>query len=559
MHASGMSTVFFCGIPCSQPNGWEVHQAPPAAALQGYPGTAQFSLEVHELNFYADVYNEHHACCWPRLVLDTHLGQSAEEVAHAQAARSASRGSEGPFIVPPSVADGAADASSALYMDHVCAVMKQLYMAQLEKVPRAAFARRALFHQGVPPVLRCHEHSDSFVYVMSGQLRLFHRCRTGSWRKGRPCEGHRRHCTHGPTADHLARDVFPLVLVMAPADDCAPYVDAEPPVASAATQWRTKPLVLALESVVAVQSRSPEEAGEEDEVWCAAYSPFTWVCSPLGNQKVSVLIKSTAALRRMPRTQPHDAVKSAATKRAAMARRPPPTGSELGDPLQPLGLCFTVYASLYTCEAAKERVFRSLASSDVYNLHVTRSMRFGLGGPDLYKRAVLGADDEALSHARSRRPAQLMRLLDEKLQLVTDTASRASESDMTGTAAAGHGATREVARPQMSKIPRRENDGEPPSTGGDAGSQETRFVPLVTAYRIAELRTVRPIEREWCRLPKSITLASILRQPTSSASPHSGWPLRVGRHTSDGSAPAAELSSLATLQELAEALRSVSP
>ncbi|KAG5492160.1 hypothetical protein GH5_01067 [Leishmania sp. Ghana 2012 LV757] len=554
-----MSSVFFCGIPHSPPNAWEVHQATPVATLQGYQSTSHFSLELHELSFYVDVYNEHHTCCWPRLVLDAHLGNSAKAVAHADTVSPASQRVERPSLGSSAVTEGTAGASSSLYIDHISDVMMQLYRAQREKVPRAAYARRALFHQGVPPVLRCHDHSNSFVYVVSGQLRLFHSCRRGTVPKCHRCVEHRRGCKHGPTADHLARDVFPLVLIMAPGDDCAEYVDAEPPVASAATQWRTKPVVLALESVEAAQALPTAEAGKTDEVWCAAYTPFTWICNPLGNQKVSVLIKSTAATRRMPRTQSHDAVKSASSKRAAMARHVHPRGDKAGDLLPPLRLSFAVYAALYTCEAAKERVVQSLVSSDVYNLHVTKGMRFGLGGADLYKRAVLGTDEEALLHARSRRPAQLMRLLDEKLECVAHGAWRASGPGKTPNTDSADGAAREAGRPAAWQLPGGEDDSKPPSTEGEAGCQVPHLVPLVTAHHIAELCTARPIEREWCLLPKSITLASVLRRPRSSASSQSGWPLRVMRHTSEGSTHAVELSSLATLQELAAALRRVSP
>ncbi|KAG5491162.1 hypothetical protein JIQ42_01059 [Leishmania sp. Namibia] len=554
-----MSSVFFCGIPHSQPNAWEVHQAAPVATSQGYQSISHFTLELHELRFYVDVYNEHHTCCWPRLVLDAHLGKSAKAVAHAETASAASQGVERPFLGSSAVTEGTAGASLSLYIDHISDVMKQLYRAQREKVPRAAYARRALFHQGVPPVLRCHEHSNSFVYVVSGQLRLFHSCRRGTVLNGHRCDEHRRGCTHGPTADHLARDVFPLVLIMAPGDDCAEYVDAEPPVASAATQWRTKPLVLALESVEAAQSLPTAEAGKVDEVWCAAYTPFTWICNPLGNQKVSVLIKSTAATRRMPRTQSQDAVKSASSKRAAMAKHVQARGNEAGDLLPPLRLSFAVYAALYTCEAAKERVVQSLVSSDVYNLHVTKGMRFGLGGADLYKRAVLGTDEEALLHARSRRPAQLMRLLDEKLECVVHGAWGASGPGKKPNTGSADGASREAVRPAALQLPGGEDDSRPPWTEGEAGCQVSHLVPLVTVHHIAQLCTARPIEREWCLLPKSITLTSVLRRPRSSASSHSGWPLRVMRHTSEGSTHAVELSSLATLQELAAALRRMSP
>ncbi|CBZ30834.1 conserved hypothetical protein [Leishmania mexicana MHOM/GT/2001/U1103] len=541
VYVSCMSSVLFCGIPHSVPNTWEVHQAPPATNLKGHHGRSHFSLDVHELKFYADFYNEHHTCCWPRLVLDAHLGKSAEEVAHAHSAVAASENLKRTFLGPSAAAEDTTEASVSLYTDHVAKVMEQLYMAQQEKAPRAAYARRALFHQGVPPVLRCHEHSDSFVYVLSGQLRLFHSCRIRNWVSDHQFDERESHCSHGPTADDLARDVFPLVLLMAPGDDCAAYVDAEPPVASAATQWRTKPLVLALESVETVHSPSLNEGGEEHEMWCAAYTPFTWICNPLGNEKVSVLIKSTAAMRRLPRAQKHDTATSAASKRSAMTQQIESPAAELPVSLQPLWLSFTVYASEYACEAAKERIMRALASSDVYNLHVTKGMRFGLGGADFYKRSVLGPDEEALSHARNRRPAQLMRLLDDKLELVTDAPSREA-----------------VGLPSL-KVSRHESDGEPPSTAAGEECQSPRLVPSVVTYRVAQLCTVRPIEREWCRLPKSITLASVLPGPAGITPSQSGWPLRVLPHASEGADPVVELSSLATLQDLAAALRSVSP
>ncbi|CAJ1993096.1 hypothetical protein conserved [Leishmania donovani] len=556
-----MSSVLFCGIPHSQPNAWEVHQAPPATALKGRHGSPHFSLEVHELKFYADFYNEHHKCCWPRLVLDAHLGKSAEEVAHAHAhaAGSAAENLKRTFLESSVAAEDAAEASLSLYTDHMAEVMEQLYMTQQEKAPRAPYARRALFHQGLPPVLRCHEHSDSFAYVLSGQLRLFHSCGSRSWVSDHQFDGRESRCSHGDTADDLARDVFPLVLIMAPGDDCALYVDAEPPVASAATQWRAKPLVLALESVDPVRSPSLNEGGEEHEMWCAAYTPFTWICNPLGNQRVSVLIKSTAAMRRMPRMQKHDTAKSAASKRSALTRQMESPGAGASASLQPLRLSFIVHASQYACEAAKERVVRTLASSDVYNLHVTKCMRFGLGGADFYKRAVLGADEEALSHARSRRPAQLMRLLDDKLELVTDATSRTTKPEERLNSSSGDGASRESVGSPSLKVPRHEADGEAPSTAAGAECQLPCLVPSVATYPIAQLCTMRPIEREWCRLPKSITLASVLPRPRGITPSHSGWPLRVLAHANDCSDPVVELSSLATLQDLAAALRSVSP
>ncbi|CAJ1012218.1 hypothetical protein Q4I28_007531 [Leishmania naiffi] len=554
-----MCFVSFCGIPHSRPNAWEVLQVPPPATWKDEDDTPHLSLEVHELKFYADFYKEHHTCCWPRLVLDAHLGKSSEEVAHAQSTSTASEDLGRTSPGPSGAAEDAAGASLALYVNHVAEVMEQLYRSQLAKVPRAAYARRAVFHQGVPPVLRCHEHNDSFVYLVSGQLRLFHRCRPRKLVRAHQVDECESRCTHGPTVEDVARDLFPLVLIMAPRDDCAAYVDAEPPVASAATQWRTKPLVLALERVEVVGSPSLDEAGEEDQVWCAAYTPFTWVCNPLGNQKASVLAKSPAAMRRMPRTQQHNAVKSTSSKRTAIAQHLTLPDTELGDSLQPLCLSFMVYASQYTCEAVRKRVVQSLASRDVYNLHVTKSMRFGLGGADLYKRAVLGTDEEALSHARSRRPAQLMRLLDDQLECVVNGTSKAADSEEKRNITSGDGATREFVGSPPLKLPRHEADGEAPLRAGDVKCQLPRLVPSVTTYPIAQLCTMRPIVREWCRLPRSTTLASVLPRPTSITSPHSGWPLRVRRHSNEGSAHVVELSSLATLWDLAAALRNVPP
>ncbi|GET92800.1 hypothetical protein, conserved [Leishmania tarentolae] len=554
-----MSSGFFCGIPHNPPNAWEVHQGPAAKPLKGPYGSPSLSLKVHELTFYADFYNEHHTCCWARLVLDAHLGKCAEEVAHANPTVFVPQTPKQTFLGPSAETEDTTATSLSLYTAHVANVMEQLYLRQQEKVPRAACARRALFHEGVPPVLRCHEHSDSFVYVLSGQLRLFHSCRIGNWTNNPQGDGYQNRCSHGPTTDDLARDVFPLLLVMAPEDHCAQYVDAEPPVASAASQWRTKPLLLALESVETVPPRTGNEGGEEQKLWCAAYTPFTWICNPLGNQNVSVLFKSTAAMCRMPRTQKQDTAKSAAATRHRMPQKFQSREAEPRDSLQPLRLSFIVYASQYACETTKERILQALASSDVYNLHVTKTMRFGLGGADFHKRALLGVDEEALSHARSRRPAQLMRLLDEKLEVVTQATWRTRNTEESLNTSSGDNVSREPVGSPSLKAPRHEGNEDPPSPVDRAECALPRLVPSVATYRIGKLCTTRPIEREWCRLPKSTTLASVLPEPTSIGSAHSGWPLRVVPHASEFSDLVVELSPMATLQDLAAALRSVSP
>ncbi|KAG5492703.1 hypothetical protein JKF63_01283 [Porcisia hertigi] len=543
-----MSSVLFCGIPCSPPNAWELHRLSPVATSQEHHGTSLFSLEVCDLKFYADFYNDHHKCCWPRVVLDAHLGKSADEVLQPQSRSTASdkvAHQQPASLTGPGLADGAL---LSVYGRHVAEVMEQLYLTQAEKLPRAALARRALFHQGVPPVLRCQEQSDDFVYVLSGRLQLFHACTRTTSPSYPHLQARGSCCTHGTSADDVARDVFPLVLVMAPGDDCVAYIDAEPPSASEATQWRTQPLVLALESVKPVSLADPNGVGEKGEVWCAAYTPFTWICNPLGNQWASV--KSATAVRRRPRRQQRDAAKS------RYLRGP---GEEAPAALEPLRLSFTVYASQYTCEDAKHRIVHSLASSNVYNLHVTKNMRFGLGGADLYKRVMLGVDEEALSQARGRRPAQLMRLLDEKVQVVDDPASKALESGEKPEISLGdEAAIRAVGSPSL-KVPRLEGDDEPSATVADAERRCSHAIRAVTTYPIAQLCTQRPLEREWCRLPNCTTLASVLPQPTRGALSNSGWPLRVIRDSGESLTYAAELSSLATLQDLATALRSVLP
>lgn len=511
-----MSASHFCGLPCTESNAWEVHQCAPG-----------FSLEIHELQFCADFYNAHHACCWPRLLLDTHLGRAAAEM---KAAGTSSAAAE----------------RVTFYTDHIATVADQMFAAQQATLPRAPSVRRVLFHDSVPPVLRCHAQSDGGVYVLRGQLRLRHRCvlPLSSPLPPQTAEQQGTHeaapaCTHGATADALARDVFPLVLVMAPSETCASHVDADPPTASAATAWRAKPLVLALQSVTqepptAAGTQSSDTTpgtqqglGQRTAEWCARYTPFLWVCNPAGNQCRSPASRGGPSKGRG--RQLKDAQGDGATS------------------LTPLRLSFTVHASQYTSASARLRVLEAIESGDTYSLHVTKRVRFSLAAPEVYERAVLGAEREALNQARGRRTRQLMRFFDHTAR------------------GPGGGAT-----PEHPKRRRTESmaAGLSPASS-DTPTQSCRGVPLVTTSLVGHLGTAHAIRCEWCRLPRATTLASVLAprsasrvdaataDAASTAESSSPWPLRLQAPLANRSGAVVELSSLDTLQRLSTALRSI--
>lgn len=627
-----MSSSYFCGIPYTPSNQWELRLSSPAAT--GSQLMTPSSRQHHDvvphlkaLNFFVDVYNEHHTCCWPRTLFDTHVGRAAEAVySLAESACSARQHRRKDSAVfkdsgEETEEEESKDASPAVYVNHVMHVAEQLFRAQQEKVPRAPQARRIVYHGAVPPVLRCSPNSDSIVYVLQGQIELHHRCQRNTGGKAEEENsaesdappGQRRHCAcrYVPRADALARDVFPPFLVMAPSGACAGFVDSEAGSASATSEWQASPLVLALESIAQADAAptrhlgglTAEAAVNGDDLWCATYSPFSWICSPLGNAHVSSLIRSTAAVLHVPRrgsrvSRSVNTNTKTSTTAFASHQRDGGRGRRDGDQndtitssteLPPLHLAFDLYRTVYTSPAAQQHVLRELETAHLYKPHITQILRFGFGGSGSSGATAAGEEEESLQEVTAerlaavyaRRPSLLMRHLEATLS-VTNTAATSFIADASvvkvGEGTATEGASARLSSPPR-KVPRStptadlENSRVREEASGSCGREK----PCVGLAHLALLRTAAPIARELCTLPRSTTLVSVLRKRSqqrpqgeenedvageakNAGHRRDGWPLRIGFGDVNGEQETcvAKLSSLDTLRDLAEALRRVS-
>ncbi|KPA86281.1 hypothetical protein ABB37_00508 [Leptomonas pyrrhocoris] len=625
-------TFNFCGIPCTPPNQWELQFQPlivdGASEASRTDAHHVVAPQLQSLDFYADFYNEHHTCCWPRTLFDTHIGEAAEAVACASAKIHLKEGSSFSPSEGGNVAGGVdgngqynrketAGNQADVYLQHVIQVAEQLFRAQLEKPPRAPHARRIVYHQAVPPVLRCSEHGDSLVYVLKGQIVLRHCCHccdpheTSPTRNGCYSESKEHRCSHAQRPDALARDIFPLFLLMVPSAECAGYLDSEAGSASESNEWRAQPMVLALESVSQANQapEATEMSGDCSEGdgrrrsgprWCAVYSPFTWLCNPLGNQRVSSLLRTNAAVTRVPRRPPHtrstplfssrrgrtSPFPAEAPQRGGKGGRS--NGGGVGADLSPLTLAFGLYATVYTSPAAKQHILAEVHTRLLYVPHVTQAVRFGFGGST-------GADGEAaeenaaqLALARSRRPKQLMRLLESTMkyraatpnsEVIVAAEDVKGEEGKDNDAGPSHGTTHashDCISPPRKASRRHAQQEVTPITPAHQERSPVVEVPAVRTSFVGTLRTARPVARELCAVSRSTTLVSVIRkmsQPTQTGEGgcgqklqacgqrdgKEGWPLRVQMDRADKTPEVVELSPLHTLQDVANALRRVGP
>ncbi|KPI90226.1 hypothetical protein ABL78_0608 [Leptomonas seymouri] len=620
----------FCGIPYTQPNQWELQLPPLAddgrAGASNAEAVGALTLQLPSFDFYADFYNEHHTCCWPRTLFDTHVGEAAEAVERGCAEDKF--GADATFS--PAEGEGKAgefegsqqDSSRArrnikadVYVKHLIQVAEQLFGAQQEKPPRAPYARRIVYHNAVPPVLRCSEDSDAFVYVLQGQFVLQHCCRRRcsaellQERRDFGCDCTEQQCTHAQRMDALAGEVFPLFLIMVPSADCAGYVDSEAGSASKSNGWRAQPLVLALESVTPTdpaptETKDHEKSNQGDEHrrgdprWCATYSSFTWQCNLLGNQRMSSMVRTTAAVARVPRRRPRTRPAALFSLRREGKSPSDSVGLEqlnsqggcrssdgVAANLPPLSLAFDIYATVYTSKAAKQHVLSQMRASRIYVPHITRTIRFGFGGSTSADGEVVEMNDEKLALARSRRPKQLMRLLESSITLRSvlpdNKASAPAEVDVRDEEGGNHAGDLVHAPQECCCFPPRKTPccvaQQEESQRTSAHPQQTCVVaePCVRTSFLGTLSTVQPIARELCVLPRSTSLVSVLRKRTQSEPGRGGthqqkreacvqrdcsggWPLRVKIDVAADAERVVELSPLHTLQDLANALRDVS-
>lgn len=636
----------FCGVPCALPNQWELHlqllsrwhtnsdvvTAPASSEAQQ---CSRLVPQLRSLNFYADFYNEHHACCWPRTLLDTHMGQAAEAMAHESVSERAGTCLSSQDETTSPAGAVALPGRTDVLMQHVSQVAEQLFHAQQDTLPRAQRARRIVYHCAVPPVLRCSGRGDSLVYLLEGQMVLWHRCRgsasaekrkdNGTCKRARPAGGGYA-CTHAQHSDALARDVFPLFLVMAPSTECAAYVDSETGSASEASQWRSRPLALALESVTRADEEPFKNCDDSDGEgepsvgnesggkcqcagvsWYATYSSFSWLCNPLGNQHASSLVRTNATVPRVQRCRlptksgaapVHKKGKRSAagqlfggdgatTDRGNSVSSNSGTGA-VAEFLPPLSLAFDLYATVYTSDAARRHILTEMQASQFYTPHVTQTMRFGFGGSASAEAEAAEWQAGQLAAARSRRPGQLMRLLETKMKcraLITPCSSARS----CVTDAEAHDEVGNVGTSTAAVGERNDNDDDSPprkaachtfpesdSTGQAQSSWQVFEVPCVRTVLLGTLCTRRPVTRERCAMSKGTTLVSVLRKrsqcegsvaasvvqkPTADeprGAPKEDWPLRVRLDSGTSVSPMVVLSPLSSLQDLSNAFRSVS-
>lgn len=623
----------FCGVPCSPLNSWELQLCGPAMETDAeFPASNThsrlFTPQLQSLQFYADFYNDHHACCWPRTLLDTHMGLAADAISTPNVTSTRKR--ERSDAMEPERAESGSDkggrgtderetgavveeAKRRSYVQHVIQVVEQLASVQRLKTPRGPHARRIVYRQAVPPVLRCSESNDGLVYVLQGRIQLLHTCQHSLPSKSSGEAGQRQHsasaqrsvCTHPCDVDGVARDVFPLFLVMAPSDECALFVDSEAGSACEATQWKSQPIVLSLESVRSGENpRTPTNESElssqfslptpvsgitdEPISWCATYSVFTWIVNPLGNQYVSSLVRSVASDSRASRRRGKvtGTAKNNARKSALHS-----TAQEPGF-LAPLLFSFDLFGTVYSSTAAKRHILTEVEKYEFYTPHVTQAIRFSLGKHHR-KEAEVAGDAPALRDevseaqvrlAYARRPQQLMRLLDTTMKVpasctdssaapagssFTSSDTRSLENGWRDTEVAG--TLRNSNASLLAAASISENGDAMRATHPRDVQQQTEEVPCVQTVWLGTLRTTRPVARERCALARATTLAAVLPNvpPQDSnverkmcnnthVADSERWPLRLSNV--DGSAPSAkiDLTPLSTLQDLANALRGVS-
>jgi hypothetical protein len=607
----------FCGIPCTLPNQWklDIHIPVVESAPQSSPPVWRnvVTPQLQSLDFYADYYSEHHTCCWPRTLLDAHIGQAAEAVSQISVDHRRDRYDSVAGKCKGEADDAGRDIScttqllgsgnhARVFTQHIIQVAEQLYRAQQERRPRAPHPRRIVFHNAVPPVLRCSDRGESLVYVLQGQVVLCHVCKrlpstrqpngSPAWQgQNASCRG--QWCTHAQLSDAVARDVFPPFLIMAPSQECAGYFDSEVGSASDSNRWHSKPLVLALESITRTgdatqqlkcdDNASVHVATVSDGVacWRAAYSPFTWLCNPLGNAQVSPLVRTGAAVTRLPRRCAHSRTSKELFqqhKKSSSLRFSSDDGSGSGGSLSPLPIKFAIYATAYTSTAAKKRILAEMGTSQLYIPHVTQLLRFGFRGGDTGEES-----EEQLSLARSRRPRQIMHLLESKLKYPISEAGNADAAQVSADALAEaddkvrgpveHSHDGESCPPF--KVPRKKGcDEASTARGAVPGSSQVAEVPCAQMVLLGVLRTTRPVVRERCVMPKATTLSAVIpktQRPehqgdgtaenntdgSGQQSTKGGWPLRITVDRPSDASAVVTLSPLSTLQELASALRRV--
>lgn len=504
----------FCGVPYTQPIEWKFETVQPFSDKN-----AVVKPRIEELKFYADFYNDHHRCCWPRTLFDAHLGQVAAISAASPCVVEESPKAERLEHQNSVATDTKLTKNPVVHLNHMATIADQLYEAQLQQPPRSPKARRVEFPFGTPPVFRCCNVGD-IVYVFSGRVFLDHLC--GS------------HCQHGELREATLEDVFPLLLVVRAGEGCAGFLQSQPvPPAGAVTASSTQVLLM-LEEIAPYTRWNVAQQNESQEVgsgglvgWSGRYTAFDFICTPLGNEHISSL--ALGSRRRGGSSTP---------------RRGLSTVGKGDKNLSPLDITLDLYAASYTSDEAKAAVFTKLRSFAHYVPNKTHVMRFGIGATTEYAKDLLGLTTGRLDAVMAKRVARFVSFLD-GLQPTPPTVS----------------ADRESKRRRISGVPPLVcNEDLGGREAPNRGDEEIASTPLVHCIPMGSLFTVAPIAREWCTVPRSMNLLAVIPQCDASTYVDVRWPLRISRADNLDKADTGEVvecSRLQTLQNLAAALRRI--
>lgn len=401
---SGAGT--FAGIPFTAPLRWVVHT--------NAANKAGVTVDIQRLHTRCEFHHPHIRCCWTRTMLDARTAEACE-----QAKRQ----------------DPCPEQHVRQHEGNLLELVRKLASADSGgggRVPR--IVREIDFVNQPPPVIRVDSHGG-IVYRVGGVLTL---------RSAAPGDGR-----------------FPLFLAIAADPSCRHLLQPDPP-----SGFPTRRGDEAHTGYPQLLLR--QEVAHTPHSSTATYSPFRWLFSPLGNQRVS----SYANVRRVkgissPK-RPRDA--------GAEGPAPPPPSAEVP-------LSFRIYASVFSSPEAESEARDRVALLDAPSSYMVDTRRFGLGCGE-------GSGSAATAPPKVRRltPAEKRARQTEQKRI------RVLLDFLDGTNEGG-----DETRPR----------------GGPAALQH-----------IAQLETSAPLPCERCLTPNEKTLASVLpsslrRPPFSEAPPAS--------------------------------------
>lgn len=462
-------------------------------------------LFVQTIDTVVDVYNAHHHCCWPRLMLDSRVAESAQRV-----------GASGEQASAVEAAERAEAVALASYVTRLHALLQ-------ERTQRTAFTRRVVYRNELPPVLRCVS-DKSVVYTIEGTFVLRERESAACTKREDGQHPPRRegcYCSGSEArAMQRRRRRFPLFLTVAASESCAAYLRSHSRTTAASSTALiagdstvcATPQLLVLQDIhpapCATPSSEASPAEDASLLLEAVYSSFSFVFSPSGN-----------ALRpgggKPHQTQSGDASVPTSSAGSHLCGDGGDTAS-VAAPLDPLRVEFDVYVDRYPSQEAREATVGLVTSLLDYSPTTSFATRFGLRST--HGTSVLPPNAEGSKHVvehnplllkrkkvtLSRRPALLMKALDHQPEVPKRqrAVSRAPRVAVAASATTSNPSEDAMIAPRRWYVDPRAH---------------------ASLVKVATLRTTLPLCRERCPFPNASHLGSLLPESTP-------WPLSLQRN-----------------------------